>query len=199
MSNELIVKTFQGPQVRDYIPDLARLRMTVFREYPYLYEGSQEYERRYLQTYAQSPESLFVLVFREEEVVGASTAMPMRDEEAAFRQPFIDQGYDPEKIFYFGESVLLRAFRGRGLGKRFFEERENHARAPGRFEYCCFCAVERDPADPRRPADYRPLDEFWKKRGYQKHPGLRASYSWREVGREEETAKPMVFWLKPLL
>lgn len=29
-----------GAEIRDYFEDFAKLRMTVFKEYPYLYEGS---------------------------------------------------------------------------------------------------------------------------------------------------------------
>ena len=54
-------KIVRGQAVTPHIADLARLRTTVFRAFPYLYEGSEDYEASYLATYAQSPESLFVL------------------------------------------------------------------------------------------------------------------------------------------
>ncbi|HAO32021.1 MAG TPA: GNAT family N-acetyltransferase, partial [Candidatus Competibacteraceae bacterium] len=54
-------------------------------------------------------------------------------------EPFVARGDDPRRIFYYGESVLLPDYRGLGLGKRFFEEREAHVRALGRFETVCFC------------------------------------------------------------
>ncbi len=38
-------------------------------------------------------------------------------------------GYDPAEVFYLGESVLLSEYCGRGIGVRFFEQREAHARA----------------------------------------------------------------------
>ena len=61
-------------------------------------------------------------------MVGASTALPLADETVEFQQPFIDAGWDPARIFYCAESVVLPAWRGRGLGVRFFAEREAHAR-----------------------------------------------------------------------
>ena len=36
------------------VPDLARLRIGVFREFPYLYDGSLDYERDYLADYAST-------------------------------------------------------------------------------------------------------------------------------------------------
>ncbi len=37
-------------QILDHLEDLTRLRIDVFREWPYLYEGSEEYERGYRPT-----------------------------------------------------------------------------------------------------------------------------------------------------
>lgn len=188
----------QGGLAAPYIDDLARLRITVFRAFPYLYEGTVDYERDYLATYARSAESLFVLALDGETVVGASTGIPMSEETEAFKAPFLDGGWNPGRIFYFGESVLLPAYRGQGIGVRFFEEREAHARRLGRFDHCCFCAVERPADHPLRPAGYEPLDAFWNRRGYRHLPELRTEFTWRDVGEDAETAKPMSFWLKEI-
>jgi GNAT superfamily N-acetyltransferase len=187
-----------GAAIEPYLDDLARLRITVFREFPYLYEGTAEYERSYIATYARSPESLFVLAIEGNRVVGCSTGIPMTDESEAFKKPFVDAGLDPDKIFYFGESVLEKNYRGHGLGVRFFEEREAYARGLGRFDHCAFCAVERPVTHPLRPAGYEPLDSFWARRGYKHHPELRTHYAWRDIGETEETEKPMSFWLKAI-
>jgi GNAT superfamily N-acetyltransferase len=202
LPDALHVFTVTGAGIAPYLADVARLRIEVFREYPYLYDGDLEYEARYLATYSASPESLFVLVRdrngRDDRIVGASTAVPMAHEEAAFRKPFADRGLDPEKIFYYGESVIARSHRGRGLGGRFFDEREAYARRLGRFTHLVFSAVERAPDDPRRPADYRPLDAFWQRRGFRKLPDLGTTYAWKELGEAGESPKAMAFWIKEL-
>lgn len=194
----LRVQTFTGPEVQTYIETLARLRIEVFRDFPYLYAGDLEYEYNYLRTYSASPESFFVIVFDGHEVVGVSTGVPLAYEEAAFKQPFIDQGFDPDRIFYFGESVLRKKYRGQGLGVRFFQEREAYARRLNRFDYTVFCAVERPLDHPRRPPEYVPLDQFWHNRGYRKIPELLTYYSWRDLDDIEASPKPMMFWLKTL-
>ena len=84
-------------------------------------------------------------------------------------------GFDVASIFYCGESVLEPAYRGHGIGHRFFDLREAHARALGGFRSITFCAVVRPPDHPQRPAEYRPLDAFWRKRGYAPVDGLIAS------------------------
>ncbi len=190
--------SLHGVQIHPYLDDLAELRIRVFREYPYLYDGTPAYEARYIETYARASESLFVLALDGERVVGCSTGVPMGDEEEAFRRPFLDHGYDPERIFYFGESVLLPEYRGLGLGGRFFDEREAYARRLGRFDLTCFCAVQRADDHPRRPSGYRPLDPFWERRGYRKHPELSTTFSWKEQDDAGESPKPMTFWLRAL-
>jgi GNAT superfamily N-acetyltransferase len=137
------------------------------------------------------------IVFDHENVVGASTAMPLVQEHQEFKQPFIDKGYSLEDIFYFGESLLLPKYRGQGLGVKFFEARENHARDQG-YKLATFCAVERPENHPAQPKDYQPLHSFWRKRGFERQADLVTRYSWKDVGDSEQSDKSMVFWIKSL-
>lgn len=192
------VVTHSGAEVAPYLADLARLRTLVFRDYPYLYQGSADYEQDYLQTYARSPRSVFVLALDGDQVVGASTGIPLLDDAPAFHQPFQAKGIAPQDVFYFGESVLLHAYRGQGLGHRFFDAREAHARSLGAYAMTAFCAVERAADDPRQPADYRPNDAFWIKRGYRRQDDLFCQLNWKELGQDQPSAHLLRFWLRPL-
>ena len=198
MSNSLRVKRFSGRGVEQHVPGLASLRIRVFRDFPYLYDGSEEYEKKYLQTYTDSPESVIVIVLDGDRIVGASTGIPLAHETPEVQRPFVENGYVIDEVFYCGESVLLDEYRGRGLGVRFFEEREAHARALGRFRHIGFCAVQRPVDHPRRPAGYVPLDSFWEKRGYHKQPQLQTTFTWRDLDETEPSAKKMMFWMKKL-
>ena len=192
----LRLERHSGASLEHYIPALARLRIEVFREFPYLYRGDQDYESQYLQTYIRSAGSVIVLALDGEEVVGAATGLPLRHETEEFKRPFSAHGYEIGKIFYFGESVLRKTYRGQGIGVQFFSEREAHARSLGGFDITCFFAVYRPPDHPRRPPDYVPLDTFWQKRGYAKQPSLQTDYVWQDLDEDAPSAKPMVFWLK---
>lgn len=196
MSKNIRIERKSGIALQDYIPELARLRIEVFRDFPYLYDGTLDYEKKYLQMYIDHTDSVMVLAFDGDSIVGASTAIPMKHETDELKKPFLENGYNLDEVFYCSESVLNKAYRGLGLGVRFFEEREAHAEELGGFKHITFCCVERPIDHPRRPANYVALDQFWNKRGYVKHPELRTSYVWKDLDDTEETAKPMTFWLK---
>lgn len=194
----LSITTVTGTDLKPFITDLAQLRIEVFREFPYLYDGDLDYEESYLDTYLQSDKSIAVLVFDKGRLVGASTGLPMDHEVEDFKRPFLEQCHDPSTVFYCGESILKKEYRGRGIYRRFFEERESHAKRLGGFRTICFCAVHRPADHPLRPEDYRPLDPIWQKFGYEKHPELTTTYRWKDIDEELESDKVMVFWLKKI-
>ena len=196
MPKDIHIERFSGAELEHYITELASLRIEVFRDFPYLYDGDYDYEKKYLQTYIDTPDSVIVLAFDGEKVVGASTAIPMQYETDQLKRPFLEQDYALDEVFYCSESVLNKDYRGLGLGVQFFEQREAHAEDLGGFKVITFCCVERPIDHPRRPANYVPLDLFWNKRGYVKHPELKTTYSWKDLDEAEETPKPMTFWLK---
>ncbi|MGF1643458.1 MAG: GNAT family N-acetyltransferase [Thiotrichales bacterium] len=187
-----------GGEIAAYLDDLARLRIEVFREFPYLYDGSPAYEAKYLQTYLDSPDSIAMLALDGARVIGASTGLPLADETEAFQRPFVARGYAVERVFYCGESVLHRDYRGRGIYRHFFQGREDHARRLARFDYCSFCGVQRPGHHPLRPAGYQPLDAIWTRFGYTRHPELTTTFSWKDIDEATESDKPMLFWMKAL-
>ena len=187
-----------GKALAQYIPDLARLRIEVFREYPYLYDGNEAYEQQYLQTYIASGRAMAVLALDGDRVIGASTGIPMADEDEAFKRPFQQHQLNPETIFYCGESVLLPEYRGQGIYKRFFAGREQYVRALGGFSDICFCAVVRADEHPLRPADYQPLDAVWRHFGFAPQPQLLAHFNWQDIDQHEPSSHPMMFWMKRL-
>lgn len=191
------LRVLTGAALDGALDDVARLRIAVFRDWPYLYDGTLEYERDYLQTYRNSRDAILVGAFDGARLVGAATGTPMEDHAADFAAPFAATGLALGAIFYCAESVLLPEYRGRGLGHRFFDAREDHARALGR-SHVAFCAVQRPNDHPMRPAHYRSNDAFWMKRGYAPLPGVVAEFSWKDIGDDTETRKPLQFWMRAL-
>lgn len=192
---DITLKTLKGKHILPFIEELALLRIAVFREYPYCYDGTMDYECDYLKTYTDCSESTIVIAKSNKHVIGASTAIPLEHEVDAFRAPFNNE--DQRDIFYLGESVLLPEFRGRSIYRHFFYERELAA-----INYGChrstFCAVERPQPDIRKPKNYASLEPVWSHFQYNKNEMRHTHFPWREVGDEVESTKQMVYWEKKL-
>ena len=192
----LTFRDFVGSEIATVVPDLARLRVTVFRDWPYLYDGDAAYEREYLARYARG-DSIVVAAYSGSEIVGAATGMPLSEHADSFAAAFSGTGIDMKDVFYCAESVLLSRYRGQGAGHKFFDRREAHARRLG-FGKVAFCGVVRPEDHPARPEGYSPLDGFWRSRGYAPLDGVVARFSWRDIGAEEPTEKPLQFWMRDL-
>lgn len=188
-------QSLHGDGIAAHLEPLAALRLRVFRDWPYLYEGTLAYERAYLAHYIDCPDSLAVLVWDGLRCIGASTALPMRAAAPEMREPFEVAGLPPHDYLYFGESVVLPEYRGQGIGVRFFELREAHARALG-LRHCCFCAVERPQSHPLKPAGHIGNEAFWNRRGYIRRPELACSFEWQDRGQPAPTAHRLVYWTR---
>ena len=129
------IRTVAGGGIAPWLDDVARLRIEVFRAWPYLYEGSLDYERGYITRYARARTGTIVVALdgagNEARVVGASTALALDEEADYVRAPFVQAGMDTAQIFYFGESVLLPQYRGRGLARAMVNEIVQIARNVG--------------------------------------------------------------------
>jgi GNAT superfamily N-acetyltransferase len=194
----LAVRTLKDPEERSAaIPALSDLRIRIFRGWPYLYDGTLDYEAEYLAEFMREPGSVLVVAQHGDAIVGAATASPMAGQKPEFREPLQRQGLDVAGIFYFGESVLLPAYQGQGIGHRFFDAREAAARAAGAVQ-TAFCAVIRPDDHPMRPATPRDLHPFWRARGYAPVPGLTGTLIWQDVGDAVESAHHMQFWMRDL-
>lgn len=198
MARAVRIEALGGNDLLPHLPALGRLRAAVFRAWPYLYDGDPDKEASYLSVYAESRRAAAFVAFDGDEPVGLSTCIPLTDETDEVAAPFRALGIAPERVFYFGESVLLPAYRGQGVGVKFFAARERHARAVSDCDIAAFCAVQRPADHPARPPGYVPLDAFWRKRGYQPRPDLVCAMRWREVGDDQETGHELTFWLRSL-
>ena len=143
-------------------------------------------------------DAIAVASFDHNTLIGISTGYPFIYDAENLKQMLSSHGRNPAEYFCFGESVLRKSYRGLGIGKRFFEEREAHVAKLNRYKYICFYTSMRPVNDPKRPADYRSLAPFWQSMGYVEHPELIGEISYQEIGEKEQSLKKMVFWIKDL-
>mgnify|MGYP000557030757 CR=1 FL=1 len=121
-------RIYRGAEISAIVPDLARLRITVFRDWPYLYEGDLAYETGYLARYAQGG-AIVVAAYDGAQMVGAATGMPLLQHDDDFSGALAACDIAAEDVFYCAESVLMQDHRGQGAGHMFFDTREAEARA----------------------------------------------------------------------
>ena len=191
------VVKISGKDAARYLDRVAQLRIRVFRDFPYLYDGTPEHEQEYLGRYLQAKDFALMLALDGETVVGASTCLPLSQETEEILQPLTETGFQANEVLYLGESVLDKAYRGQGIGKIFFRLREEHGHQLG-MKYASFCAVERPEDHPLRPKNYQPLHGFWQKYGYSPLPRVQATLAWKDIDEEQESGKKLTFWLKKL-
>lgn len=191
------VRSLGSDDIGTWLEDIATLRSAVFRDWPYLYDGSLNYERQYVASYRNNPSALIVGALDGRRLVGASTSTPMEDLSAEFATPFYNLGIPRDHILWGPESALLPEWRGRGIGHQFFALREAHAKALGRT-HVAFASILRPDNHPLRPPAARTNDAFWRRLGYAPLPGFVVEFGWRDVGSEAETMKPLQVWMKAL-
>lgn len=178
--------------------DIARLRVEVFRDWPYLYDGSLDYERDHMRDFCAKPGAVAVIARDGTRIVGAATGMPLGQAGASVRRPLAEAGFAPDSVFYCAEAVLTPAYRGRGLYRSFFDGRENHARTLGGFKISAFCGIRRPADHPMKPENASELAPAWRHFGYAPLDGVSCETAWRDVGDAEKSPKTLDFWAKSL-
>lgn len=191
------IQPFHGWQAEQYIEELARLRIEVFRDFPYLYDGNMDYEMNYLKTLIDAPDNFIVMAFDGAEVVGAATGLPLMHQTFNISAPIAEGGYDVGKIYYLGESIIRTAYRGNGINTKFFEAAEHRAKSLSEYEFLAFCNVQRSSDHPAYPDDYAEPRDYWSRLGFQP-TDIICHITWKDLHEANSSAKPLRFWIKSI-
>jgi len=197
-SMEITEQLLTGAAITDALNDLATLRLDIFPEYPYLYQGRREDELTYLATYAEAPDACVTLAYDGLTVIGAATGMPLIQEDAQMLDAFAGTTIALGEVYYVGELLFRPAYRNRGLGQKLLERLENHIRSLGRFRTLTCATVERPEDHPLRPRDYIPISRFLARTGFVRLPGVTTHFIWRESDGVKRDHL-MQFWIKDLI
>ena len=187
------MQILRGSEIKDCIDRLGGFRIQIFREYPYLYDGSIEYERTYLSRYSMAPESLCLILEDALGIVGACTGIPLAREDSEFQNAFV--GENKEEVYYIGEVMLRADSRGKKLGSSLMSTALDLIDS-NKFKKISLCTVDRGLNHPREPLSYSPPDYLWKKYGFEKSGNLMAYLDWKDVGQDVETRKPLNIWFR---
>lgn len=187
-----------GPAITAALDDLATLRLDIFREYPYLYQGRREDELNYLNSYASAPDACVIVARDVSDMIGAATGMPLVHEDAQLRAPFAGTGLSLDGVYYVGELLFRPAYRNAGLGTKLLGRMESQVRSFGRFSTLTCATVERPDDHPLRPGDHVPISRFLGRTGFVRLPGVTTRFSWCESDGVERDHS-MQLWSKDLL
>jgi GNAT superfamily N-acetyltransferase len=199
MNNLKIItdQLFSGTAIANVLDDLATLRLEIFREYPYLYEGRRKDELDYLGTYAKVVDACAILAYYGSTIIGAATGMPLIHEDAQTLDAFARASLPLGEIYYVGELLFRPAWRNTGLGRKSLARLENHVHSFGSYRMLTCATVERPDDHPLRPLDYIPITRFLAKTGFARLTGVTTHFKWLETDGVKRDHS-MQFWVKDL-
>ena len=194
---EITVQLLTGTAIADALDDLATLRLVIFPEYPYLYQGRREDELTYLATNAEEADACVILAYNGLTVIGAVTGMPLVHEDAQVLDAFAGTTFPLNEVYYVGELLFRPAYRNCGLGQKLLAKLGNHIRSLSRYRSLTCATVERPEDHLLRPSNYIPISRFLARTGFVRLPGVTTHFMWCETDGVKRD-HIMQFWIKEL-
>lgn len=192
----------KGEHIKKFISCVSQLRLDMFREFPYLYQGTYEYEKKYMEGYANNSKSMLGLAYAEKTLAGVFTGMPLISDSEIVKDSkllFIANNIDPSSYYYYGEVLVLPQFRRLRLPNLLSSRMDFEAKNMG-FDNACFMAVSRSDDHPLKPKEYVKPDKLWERYGYKKM-NLCAKYHWPTIHSDasvKDEENILEYWHKPL-
>jgi len=203
MKMNINIQTYSGESLAVEIGALADFRLRYFREFPYLYVGTKEGERKHIAEYITNPTARLIITRDAEKIVGVAIGTMLFTETEILRQagePLRQLGIVPEQCYYFGEMIIVPEERSKGTGKQMLKALKNAGQEQGAIRFC-FLSVARESNDVRRPAGYVDSDMIFRKFGFEKIDVF-VTFEWKTVqsdGSIEKVANRLDLWIDKML
>jgi ribosomal protein S18 acetylase RimI-like enzyme len=191
-----------GLQLASMVTTISDWRVKNFKEYPYLYEGNNDYEKAYTKSYIDSLKSAVIVAYDEDEkLAGFLTCLPLIDDEeflSTAKPVFLNAQLDPEKFYYCGEVIIEGNYRKQGIARKLFAKFEEHAKELG-YDNGCFVTIEHPENHPLKPKDYEDPSIVWHHFGYEKTDiVVTAVYPTIDGNGFSDKENKLVFWIKKI-
>jgi GNAT superfamily N-acetyltransferase len=193
----IIEKLLTGPDALESLDGVASLRIDIFREYPYLYDGKRDDEIHYLSRYAEKPGACVITASDSDTLVGAATGIPLKYEHRTMVEPVRATDYPADEMYYVGEVLFYPTYRKRGLGQRLLAMMEEHVRSLEGYRFLTCATVVRPDDHPLRPFDFVPIERFLARTGFTPLADITSNITWQETDGIDH-CHPMRFWIKEL-
>lgn len=197
------IKAYFGKDIIQWIDQMAELRLSEFKEFPYLYSGSMAIEKNYLSCYAKEEHGLFLIAFDNEDIVGIASGIPLVKSSEVVPgalEIFHKNKIDTEYYYYFGEFIVRPEYRNKGIfSKLFFDECEIVKKLG--YKSACLMTVDREYNHPQKPINYRNADEIWMEFGFAK-TNYKLTQQWPTImanGEIHDIKHSLTFWIKDIL
>lgn len=178
------MQVLKGHQIKPYSKAIVELLLTVFKEPPYLYEGTVEEYLPFVEIYANSADGIACLLFENKKLVGVVTGVPLQEMPERFRTSF---GNQCKTMYYLGEMGLVKEYQKQKLGTLLYSEFEKQI--PPGFDTLCFCKI----SEPNNT-----FDPVLEKYGFVEEKKHAFEGVWRNIGELIESPHEMDFWTKQL-
>lgn len=169
-NNSYSIKLLTKEEVTPLLPFVANLRINIFREYPYLYEGNFKEEMDDLEHCAKLPKNALAIAYHEDTPVGFLYGIPLVEFAPHFENSVLDlfkeKNLEPESCYYFADIIILPEHRGNNLSKKLFDALEMYAQEQG-YRSASFI-TESHESHPLKPINYKSLDPLWNSLQYKK-------------------------------
>ena len=202
MEMNINIQIYQAESLAVEIGVLANFRLRYFREFPYLYVGTEESEQEHIAEYIANSTARLLIAKDGEKIIGVAIGTMLSTELEILRritEPLRNLGIVPERFYYFGEMILDPAYRHQGLGKQMLERLKTAGREQG-VDRFGFFAVFREQNDIRRPAGYVDSDVIFRKFGFEK-TDISISFEWATIQADGSVGKSpnrLDLWIAPL-
>lgn len=194
------ITLLHGSEITNYTELIGQWRIQYFREFPYLYQGTMEYEAKYLAGLVSNPHAVVAVARDNAQIIGFVTALPLVsdfDIVKEFNAHFQTLNRNIQDYCYIGEIIIHPDYRGNGLALEMTQRIEQDMQQRG-FKGACFLCVVRDPDHPLRPADYLEIDGLCQRANYIK-TDIVSQFEWPTIqadGSCRNMQNPMVLWIK---
>lgn len=198
----ITIEIYVGNESSSYINMVSKLRIDVFREYPYLYEGEEEYERKYIHGYTTDKRAMIAIAKVDNVVAGISTGIPLISESdivADAKKVFSQANINIGDYYYYGEVIILPQFRGLGIAKMLFSAQDTLIEKWG-FKQVCILTVVREHNHPLKPINYKSPDGMWEHLGFFRNK-ITTNYHWPTIQADNtvrDVTNTLEFWTKHL-
>ncbi len=189
-------EVLKGAQIKSIEQSFANLRIAIFREYPYLYEGDLATEKQYFDMFGGN--TICIIAKDASTVVGVIIGTPLQEIFDQFLKPLIEADISVEKMFYLADLLVLKSYRGKRIGHSLYELFEKEVQKTEQFTNILIREIFKSPDDPKKPSAYYSLDPFWDKRGFKKMEGISQQDQWKAIGDEDISLHTMVYRMKKL-